>query len=60
MSYVFLIMVVNSSTSNMQVEPMQSMEQCQAAMKAISIADEKRLWMDVSPSVNNVQCIEVM
>jgi len=60
MTYVFLVMVVTSSSSNMQVEPMQSMEQCQAAIKAISIAEEKRAWTDVSPAVNNIQCIEVM
>lgn len=60
MTYVFLVMVVTSSSSNMQVEPMQSMEQCRAAIKAISIAEEKRSWTDVSPAVNNIQCIEVM
>lgn len=59
MSYVFLIMVITSNTSNMQVEPMQSMEQCHAAIKALSIADEQRSWSETSPRVNNIKCVEV-
>lgn len=30
MAYIFLIFVISSNTSNMQVVPMQSMEQCKA------------------------------
>lgn len=59
MSYVFLIMVLSSQSMNMQVEPMESMEQCQAAIKALSIASEQRTWNETSPSINNVKCIEV-
>lgn len=59
MSYVFLIMVITSNTSNMQVEPMHSMEQCQAAIKAISISDDQRSWRDTSPRINNIKCVEV-
>ena len=59
MSYFFLIFVITSNTSNMQVVPMQSMEQCKAAVTAMKIADEKRTWHDVSPNVNSLQCVEV-
>ncbi|WP_270735189.1 hypothetical protein [Leclercia adecarboxylata] len=59
MSYVFLIMVITSNSSNMQIEPMESMEQCQAAIQAIGIANEQRTWRDVKPRVDNVKCIEV-
>lgn len=59
MSYVFLIMVVISNSSNMQVEPMESMEQCQAAIQAIGMANEQRTWRDANPRVDNVKCIEV-
>lgn len=59
MSYFFLIFVITSNTSNMQVVPMQSMEQCRAAVMAMKIAEEKRTWRDVSPNVNNLQCVEV-
>lgn len=38
---------------------MQSMEQCKAAVTAMKIAEERRAWHDVSPNVNNLQCIEV-
>lgn len=58
-SYIFLVMVITSNTSNMQIEAMQSMEQCEAALKAIKIADGKRTWRDVNPNVNNAYCIEV-
>lgn len=59
MSYFFLIFVITSNTSNMQVVPMQSMEQCKAAVTEMKIAEEKRTWRDASPNVNNLQCIEV-
>ncbi|ENK5064332.1 TPA: hypothetical protein MAL19_000285 [Klebsiella variicola] len=59
MPYFFLIFVISSNTSNMQVVPMQSMEQCKAAIKAMKVADDKRSWDDVSPSVDNIQCLEV-
>lgn len=59
MSYFFLIFVITSNTSNMQVVPMQSMEQCRAAVTAMKIADERRTWRDASPNVNNLQCVEV-
>ena len=59
MSYFFLIFVITSNTSNMQVVPMQSMEQCRAAVTAIKIAEERRTWRDASPNVNNLQCVEV-
>lgn len=59
MSYFFLIFVITSNTSNMQVVPMQSMEQCGAAITAMKIAEERRTWRDASPNVNNLQCVEV-
>lgn len=59
MSYFFLIFVITSNTANMQVVPMQSMEQCRAAITAMKIAEEKRTWNDVSPNVDNLQCVEV-
>ena len=59
MAYFFLIFVISSQSSNMQVVPMQSMEQCKAAIKAMKVADDKRSWDDVSPSVDNIQCVEV-
>ena len=59
MPYFFLIFVISSNTSNMQVVPIQSMEQCKAAIKAMKVADDKRSWDDVSPSVDNIQCVEV-
>lgn len=59
MSYFFLIMVISSQSMNMQVEPMESMEQCQAAIKAINLADEQRSWTETSPSINNIKCVEV-
>lgn len=42
MPYFFLIFVISSQTSNMQVVPMQSMEQCKAAIQAMKVADDKR------------------
>ncbi|MEQ0074342.1 hypothetical protein ABLV31_13615 [Klebsiella sp. CN_Kp118] len=59
MAYIFLIFVISSNTSNMQVVPMQSMEQCKAAIQAMKIAEDKRTWNDVSPDVDSVQCVEV-
>lgn len=59
MPYFFLIFVISSNASNMQVVPMQSMEQCKAAVKAMKIAEDKRAWSDVSPYVDSVQCVEV-
>lgn len=59
MPYFFLIFVISSQSSNMQVVPMQSMEQCNAAIKAMKIAEDKRTWNDVSPYVDSVQCVEV-
>ena len=59
MSYFFLIFVITSNTSNMQVVSMQSMEQCRAAVTAMKIAEEKRTWRDASPNINNLQCVEV-
>lgn len=59
MSYFFLIFVITSNTSNMQVVPMQSMEQCSAAITAMKIAEGRRTWRDVSTNINNLQCVEV-
>lgn len=59
MTYIFLILVISSNTSNQQIIPMQSMAQCEAAKIALHMAEEKRSWRDVSPRINNVQCIEV-
>lgn len=59
MAYIFLIFVISSNTSNMQVVPMQSMEQCKAAIKAMKVADDRRAWNDISPHVDNIQCVEV-
>ncbi|MGS4823244.1 hypothetical protein ACN4GA_30375 [Raoultella terrigena] len=59
MPYFFLIFVISSQSSNMQVVPMQSMEQCNAAIKAMKISEDKRTWQDVSPDVDSVQCVEV-
>lgn len=59
MPYFFLIFVISSQSSNMQVVPMQSMEQCKAAIKAMKVADDRRAWSDISPHVDNIQCVEV-
>lgn len=59
MSYVFLIMVLTSQSMNMQVEPMENMDQCQAAIKALAIAERERSWNETSPRVNNIKCVEV-
>lgn len=60
MPYFFLIFVISSQSSNLQVVPMQSMEQCKAAIKAMKIAEDKRTWNDVSPDVDSLQCVEVI
>ncbi|HBX8421394.1 hypothetical protein AD96_00311 [Klebsiella pneumoniae MGH 70] len=59
MPYFFLIFVISSQSSNMQVVPMQSMDQCKAAIKAMKVADDRRSWSDTSPNVDNIQCVEV-
>lgn len=61
MAYVFLIIVVSSQSMSMQVEPMQSMEQCRAALKAIDIAqvENDKTWMETLPKINNARCVEV-
>ncbi|MGM8528953.1 hypothetical protein [Enterobacter asburiae] len=59
MSYVFLIMVLTSQSMNMQVEPVENMDQCQAAIKALAIAERERSWNETSPRVNNIKCVEV-
>lgn len=59
MSYIFLILVINSSTSNMQVTPMTSMPQCVAAIQAIKKANGTRGFWDRKTTVEEVQCIEV-
>lgn len=59
MSYVFLIMVLTSQSMNMQIEPMENMAQCQAALKALAIAERERSWNETSPRINNIKCVEV-
>lgn len=59
MIYVFLIMAINSNTSNMQVEPMEDLKQCRAAIDAIKIADGKSSWGNTLPRVGFIDCIEV-
>lgn len=59
MSHFFLIFVISSQSSNMQVVPMQSIEQCKAVIRAMKVADDKRAWSDISPHVDNIQCVEV-
>lgn len=59
MSYVFLIMVLTSQSMNMQIEPMENMVQCQAAINALAIADRERSWNETSPRINNIKCVEV-
>lgn len=59
MSYVFLILVLYSNTSNLQIEPMDSMQQCRAAIKALDVARETKSWTDELPRVNYAKCIEV-
>lgn len=61
MTYIFLIIVVSSQSMSMQVEPMQSMEQCRAALKAIDIAqvETDKTWMETLPKINNARCVEV-
>ncbi|WJZ70051.1 hypothetical protein [Pantoea phage PA-1] len=60
MSYIFLIIVISSNTSNQQIIPMDSMQQCNAALKALELVKEKRTgWNDFSPRVDNAHCVEV-
>lgn len=59
MSYIFLIIVISSQSSNMQVTPMQSMEQCEAAIKSIDILREQGSWSDYVTRINQVKCVEV-
>lgn len=61
MAYIFLIIVVSSQSMSMQVEPMQSMEQCRAALKAIDIAqvETDKTWTETLPNINNARCVEV-
>ncbi|MBE0094488.1 hypothetical protein FOT81_25245 [Raoultella planticola] len=59
MPYFFLIFVISSQSPDMHVVPMQSMEQCNAAIKAMKVADDKRSWSDISPNVDNISCVEV-
>ncbi|CNF19284.1 Uncharacterised protein [Yersinia frederiksenii] len=59
MSYIFLIIVISSQSSNMQVTPMQSMEQCEAAIKSIDILHDQGSWSDYVPRINQVKCVEV-
>jgi len=59
MSYVFLIMVLVSQSMSMQVEPMENMAQCQAAIKSLAIAEQERSWNEASPRINNIKCVEV-
>lgn len=61
MTYIFLIIVVSSQSMSMQVEPMQNMEQCRAALKAIDIArvETDKTWTETLPRINNARCVEV-
>lgn len=59
MSYIFLIIVISSQSSNMQVTPVQSMEQCEAAIKSIDILRDQGSWSDYVPRINQVKCVEV-
>lgn len=61
MAYIFLIVVVSSQSMNMQIEPMQDMAQCQAALKAIDIAqtETSKTWTETIPSINYARCVEV-
>lgn len=59
MSYIFLIIVISSQSSSMQVTPMQSMVQCEAAIKSIEIVREQGSWSDYIPKINQAKCVEV-
>nr|WP_279079306.1 hypothetical protein [Hafnia alvei] len=61
MAYIFLIVVVSSRSMSMQIEPMQDMAQCQAALKAIDIAqtETSKTWSEIIPSINNARRVEV-
>lgn len=60
MTWIFLIFVTASNTSNQQLVPMQSMQQCHAAIQALRDVQEKRTWRDTSPRIDNAYCIEVV
>lgn len=59
MTYIFLIIVVSSQSQSMQVQPMQSMKQCNAAIKAIDITSENSAWFENIPRINQIKCVEV-
>ena len=59
MTYIFLIMVIHSNASNLQLETMESMDQCRAAIKSISAAQDKASWSETLPRVGFIDCIEV-
>jgi hypothetical protein len=59
MTYIFLIIVVAGNSPSLQVESMQSLDQCYAAMKAIDIAKEQNTWSEFIPRINNMKCVEV-
>lgn len=59
MTYIFLIIVVSSQSMSMQVQPMQSMDQCNSAIKAIDIASENSAWFENIPRINQIKCVEV-
>lgn len=59
MTYIFLIFVINSNTSNQQLVPMESMQQCNAAIQALRKVRDVRSWSDTDPRMDNAYCIEV-
>ena len=60
MNFIFLIVVMSSNTANQQLIPMDTMQQCKAAIRAMELVKEKRTgWNDYSPRVDNAHCIEV-
>ncbi len=59
MNYIFLIVVMVSGSSNQQIIPMDTIEQCNAALKAMEIVHEKRSGWRGDPKVDNANCIEV-
>ncbi|MFP1780359.1 hypothetical protein ACLEEB_14510 [Lonsdalea quercina] len=59
MTYFFMVMVLSSQSMKMQIEPMESIEQCEAAIKALAVAEEQRSWKEISPRVNNIKCVEI-
>lgn len=59
MIHIFLIIVVSSQSMSMQVQPMQDMAQCKAAIKAIDIVSENSAWFENMPRINQIKCVEV-